>query len=58
MIMIARYCCSRQIAVDLFRHRLPAAMPRQSKFDKILPKVLAADWISRRDMLSLMRRLS
>jgi hypothetical protein len=33
-------------------------MPRLSKFDKIMPQVLAADWVSRRHMLSDMRRLS
>jgi hypothetical protein len=43
---------------DLLRHRLPSAMPRQSKFDKAMLKVMEADWVVRHRMLSWMRRLS
>jgi hypothetical protein len=43
---------------DLLRDRLPSAMPRQSKFDKAMLKVMEADWVVRHRMLSWMRRLS
>jgi hypothetical protein len=33
-------------------------MPRQSKFDKILPRFLAADWVERHHWFSWMKKLS
>ena len=58
VIIVARCCCSRQSALNLFRHRLQAAMVRLSKFNKTMPQILAADWVERHHMMSWMRRLS